>query len=306
TWSQALYFVFILGLFTLAAIRNVNLDVLTGFALVALYMKTYVSRLLNALPSWSQAGIILKEIESLGFSLESTNDNDKVNLQPRQTVNTNPCLELRGVTHTYTRDLDDSHFTLGPINLRFNAGELTFLIGANGSGKTTLIKLLTSLYTPEKGQIYFNGTLITSEIYEAYRQNFSLVFSDSYLFEQLLGIEESNLDTKAYQYLVKLQLEHKINIKNGNFSTTNLSTGQRKRLALLTAYLEDRPIYIFDEWAASQDPMFREIFYRQLLPELKAKGKLIIIISHDDHYYDAADRIIKLDYGQVESDTWLK
>ena len=302
TWSQTNYFLFICVLFVLAAIQNTSLQILTGYALVALYMKGSVSRLLSAYPTWSRADEVVSKIESLGFSFESPPQTWPTKTAPNSDIH----LELKGITHTYTRELDDSPFTLGPIDLTFTSGELIFLTGGNGSGKTTLIKVLTTLYLPEAGQICLNGMPVTDETLESYRQNFSVIFSDFYLFEQLLGLEESNLDAKAHHYLVKLQLEHKVSIKNGHLSTTNLSTGQRKRLALLTAYLEDRPIYVFDEWAASQDPIFKEIFYRQLLPELKARGKLIIVISHDDHYYDVADRIIKLNYGQIEEDQWVK
>jgi putative ATP-binding cassette transporter len=302
TWSQTLYFLFICVLFVLAAIQKTNFQILTGYALIALYMRASVNSLLSAIPIWSRADEALKKIESLGFSLESLPRTWPTPTAPNSHIH----LELTGITHTYTRDFDDSRFTLGPIDLKLTSGELIFFTGGNGSGKTTLIKVLTTLYRPEAGQICLNGRLLTDETLESYRQNFSVIFSDFYLFEQLLGLEESHLDTKAHNYLVKLQLEHKVSIKNGILSTTKLSTGQRKRLGLLTAYLEDRPIYIFDEWAASQDPMFKEVFYRQLLPELKARGKLIIVISHDDHYYDVADRIIKLNYGKIEEDKWIK
>ena len=86
-------------------------------------------------------------------------------------------------------------------------------------------------------------------------------------------------------------------LSQSGFSTTHLSHGQRQRLALLGAYLEDRPIYVFDEWAANQEPQFRNIFYRQILPELKARGKLAVVISHDDRYFDVADRLIRLTSG---------
>ena len=99
-----------------------------------------------------------------------------------------------------------------------------------------------------------------------------------------------------------LQLDHKVRIEDGAFSTIHLSQGQRKRLALLTSYLEDRPIYVFDEWSADQEPMFREIFYRHLLPGLRAKLKTVVVITHDDRYFDAADRIIELDYGRFRNE----
>ena len=132
---------------------------------------------------------------------------------------------------------------------------------------------------------------------------FSAVFADFYLFDNLLGLNTANLDTQAAEYLEQLHLNHKVKIKNGVLSTTAVSQGQRKRLALLTAYLEDRPFYLFDEWASDQDPTFKKVFYHQLLPELKARGKTVLVITHDDQYFDVADRIIKLDYGKLVSPT---
>ncbi|MGB8129136.1 MAG: hypothetical protein WCG81_05045 [Candidatus Angelobacter sp.] len=81
----------------------------------------------------------------------------------------------------------------------------------------------------------------------------------------------------------------------------SLSQGQRKRLALLTAYLEDRPVYVFDEWSADQEPVFREVFYRHLLPALRDRSKTVVVISHDDRYFDVADRVIQLEYGRIRS-----
>jgi putative ATP-binding cassette transporter len=191
---------------------------------------------------------------------------------------------------------------LGPINLSFQPGELVFLIGGNGSGKTTLVKLVMGLYEPESGEIHLDGKPVTNENRDDYRQRFSVVFYDFYLFERLFGLEAKDLDAESQKYLDLLQLSHKLEIRNGRLSTVDLSQGQRKRLALLTAYLENRPIYIFDEWAADQDPQFKEIFYYQLLPELKDQGKTIIVISHDDRYYGLADRLIKLESGKLEYD----
>jgi len=186
----------------------------------------------------------------------------------------------------------------------FHEGELVFITGGNGSGKTTFAKLLTGLYFPQTGTIELSGTAATSEpaTREKYRQHFAAVFSDCYVFDQFLGLERSNLHEDAPQYLKKLNLSHKVNIEQGKLSTVDLSQGQRKRLALLTAIMEDRPMFLFDEWAADQDPVFKEIFYLQLLPELKAKGKTIFVISHDDRYYHVADRVVKFDDGQISSD----
>lgn len=291
TWSQSVYFVFILVVFLLADWQRLPLDVLTGYALIILYLKSSLLMAIGALPLWSDAGVALQRIESLGFSL-TPEQGSALTIVPA--VVAPVYIELRGVAYEYS-----GGFTLGPLNLRLQSGELVFIAGGNGSGKTTLLKLLTGLYHPSAGEIRWSGALVTGQLREAYRQNFSVVFAEPFVFAQLLGLEQTALDERARSYLEQLQLLGKVGVRNGRLSTTELSTGQRKRLALLTAYLEDRPVYVFDEWAASQDPEFREIFYRQLLPELKARGKLVIAITHDDQYFSMADRLIKLDFGKI-------
>ena len=174
---------------------------------------------------------------------------------------------------------------LGPVNLTFRPGELTFIVGGNGSGKSTLAKIITGLYPPESGEILLDGKKVTNCDRDDYRQLFSAVFADFYIFGTMLGLNAVNLDSRALHYLTELHLEHKVKVRNGQLSTVDLSQGQRKRLALLTAYLEDRPFYLFDEWASDQDPQFKEIFYRQILPDLKARGKAIVVITHDDRYF---------------------
>ncbi len=155
---------------------------------------------------------------------------------------------------------------------------------------------------PEAGEIYLDQQPIGAENREWYRQHFSVIFADFYLFDRLLGLERQDLDGRTLHYLQQLRLDHKVTVNQGKLSTTALSQGQRKRLSLLTAYLEDRPIYLFDEWASDQDPIFKDFFYTELLQQLKNQGKTILVISHDDHYFHLADRVIKLDYGQIEFD----
>jgi putative pyoverdin transport system ATP-binding/permease protein len=193
-------------------------------------------------------------------------------------------------------------FLLGPISLSLRPGEITYLVGGNGSGKSTLAKLITGLYSPQQGEIYMNGVAIGEHNLEWYRQHFSAIFTDFYLFDRYLGFSQVNLDEEVQRYLKHLQLDHKVQVHNGTLSTTRLSQGQQKRLALLTAYLEDRPVYVFDEWASDQEPLFRELFYKEILVKLKERGKTVVVITHDDRYFHLADHMIKLDYGRVESD----
>ncbi len=303
SWGQVLVFVVIgLILFGLPMFRQVSVETLTGYILALLYMMTPLQVIINSLPGIGRANVALKKIEELRLSL-ANQPADTATIAPLPPAASWRGLELIGITHTYQRENDDSHFTLGPIDLSLNEGEMVFLVGGNGSGKTTLAKLLTGLYLPEDGELYLDGRRVTDETREAYRQHFSVVFSDFYLFERLLGLDALKLDGQASEYLSALHLSNKVEVRDGVLSTTNLSQGQRKRLALLTAYLEDRPIFLFDEWAADQDPHFKDIFYLKLLPELKAKGKTVFVISHDDRYFHLADRLIKLEDGKLSEQT---
>lgn len=305
SWGQTLVFIVIgLYLFVLPASSHFTTPVLIGYTLALLYLMTPLQVIMNSLPQIGRATVALKTVEQLGLTLSQTRAEGAVQVGLPETRWRE--LELRSVTHTYTTENESQSFVLGPIDLVFKPGELVFVTGGNGSGKTTLIKLITGLYLPEQGHVSFNGANIGEDNVEWYRQHFSVVFSDFYLFERLLGLMGSQLDDQAQQYLTELKLSEKVKVTEGKLSTLDLSQGQRKRLALLTAYLEDRPIYVFDEWAADQDPYFKNIFYLHLLPELKAKGKTVLVISHDDRYYSVADRVIKLDEGQVVSDSKSK
>ncbi|MEV6772974.1 ATP-binding cassette domain-containing protein [Nocardia sp. NPDC051030] len=193
---------------------------------------------------------------------------------------------------------DVTGFTLGPIDLTFESGQITFIVGGNGSGKSTLAKLITGLYVPRTGQVSLNGEAIDHENIEWFRQNSSAIFTDFHLFEDYLGFEPG-IDVEVRRYLEELQIAHKVTVQDGRLSTINLSQGQRKRLALLTALLEDRQIYLFDEWAADQEPKFRDVFYKEILTDLKRRGKTVIVITHDDRYFHLADQLVKLDFGKV-------
>ncbi len=300
SWGKLIFF-FAIGfvLFALPHLVTISAQTISGYILTFTYLMLPMDDLVNNLPLIGKAGVALRKIESLGLSLASRAE---VSTEPAACKSDWHSLELKGVTHTYYRDREDSSFAFGPINLTISPQELVFVVGGNGSGKSTLAKLITGLYIPEAGEIRLDGESITEENREWYRQHFSVVLSDFYLFDELLGLENPQLDKQAEKFLQQLQLDHKVKIKDGKLSTTSLSQGQRKRLALLTAYLEDRPIYLFDEWAADQDPVFKDIFYTQFLPQLKQQGKTLIVISHDDRYFHLADRIVKLDYGQLEYD----
>jgi cyclic peptide transporter len=298
-----LLFFVTLGLFIFVAPRviAISTEVLTGYALVFGFLMVPIGVITSLLSNIGRADVALKNLKSLGIDLGGESfDVLELPLLPGSN-GCAPKLEFEGVTHAYVSEDQNSGFMLGPIDLCIEPGELVFVIGGNGSGKTTLAKVIAGLYIPEAGRVRFNRQIVNDSNRGHYREHFSALFSDVFLFQSLLGLEQHAVDGQAGAYLKHLRLDHKVTINDGMLSTIDLSNGQRKRLALLTAYLEDRPVYIFDEWAADQDPVFKSFFYQHILIELKSRGKTVFVITHDDHYYNVADRIIKLDYGQITS-----
>lgn len=206
-------------------------------------------------------------------------------------------LELRKVFFSHVSE--DGHFDVGPVDLVVNAGEIVFITGGNGSGKSTLIRLITGLYSPLSGELLVNDVPVTPGSAQAFRDRFCAVFSDFHLFRKLYGLEAPSPE-QARHLLEEMEIAGKTEIVNGAFSSVDLSSGQRKRLALITAMIEDKPIVILDEWAADQDPHFRRKFYDELLPSLKAAGKTIIAVTHDDRYFHVADRRLHMEEGQLQ------
>jgi putative pyoverdin transport system ATP-binding/permease protein len=289
--------------FALPTLWKLEHEVVSGYVLAFLYLINPFNTLMNQSQGVAVVSVAVEKIEKLGLLLRKDIETDSPFEKGSAAAEKRAWsrLDLRGVSHTYSRE-DGASFQLGPLDLTIERGECIFMVGGNGSGKTTLAKLLIGLYRPEQGEIRLDGKPILDHNLEDYRQLFSVVFNDFHLFEGLLGLDRAELDEQAREYLEMLQLEKKVEIREGILSTTKLSQGQRKRLALLTAYLEDRSIYVFDEWAADQDPYFKKTFYDQLLPDLRRRGKTLVVISHDDRYYDRADRLVKLSDGRLERD----
>jgi putative ATP-binding cassette transporter len=269
---------------------------LMSFIMVLLYLIGPVNNILNAIPGIAQIQISWNRVkgfmEDIPANIEAA---DRQGL-PRDNGSIRH-IEAKGIRFEYEAATQEETFTVGPLDFEINRGEIVFVIGGNGSGKTTLAKLLTGLYIPGDGTITVDGQAIDNHQLGEY---FSVVFGDYHLFEKLYDVDLTGKEAEVRRYLKMLRLEQKVSLDRNAFSTLDLSGGQRKRLALLRCYLEDRPVYLFDEVAADQDPEFRRFFYRDLLLRMKEKGKMVIAITHDDHYFDVADRLIKMDMGRVE------
>lgn len=265
-------------------------NVAATYSLTLLFLRTPLLSAVGALPTLLSAQVAfnkLKKFDLAPFKAEFPRPQAFPNWQT---------LELRNVTFRYR----DNAFSIGPVNLTIHRGELLFLIGGNGSGKSTLAMLLTGLYQPQSGEILLDGRALNAEKPEDYRQLFSAVFTDVWLFEQLLGPEGQQANPALVEkWLAQLQMSHKLELQDGKILNLKLSKGQKKRVALLLALAEERDIILLDEWAADQDPHFRREFYQVLLPLMQEMGKTIFAISHDDHYFIHADRLLEMRDGKL-------
>jgi cyclic peptide transporter len=268
-----------------------------SFVIVLLYLIGPVNGILNSIPNLMQMRVAWKRIHQFLDDIPAKLDENK--------IEDDFCAKIKKIQNIIAKDINFEYrnndaitdFKVGPVNFKLSIGEVMFVIGGNGSGKTTLAKLITGLYKPDNGKILINGTEINHETLGEY---FSTVLNPFHLFDKMYNVDLNDKSNDINKFLEILGLDEKVKINGNKFSTIELSGGQRKRLALLQCYLEDRPIYLFDEWAADQDPEYRRFFYRELIPEMKNAGKIIIAITHDDHYFDIADKILKLDMGKVE------
>ena len=298
TFGSMLFFVVIgLALALQSMWPSTDKAVMSGFVLVLLYMKGPLEHLIGTLPIVSRAQIAFRRIAELSEQFSSPEPHLLLSEQGNAKTSVQS-LELSDVSYSFPAVEGAKPFRLGPVNLKIDQGDIVFIVGENGCGKTTLIKLLLGLYAPQQGEIRLNDQTVTAANRDDYRQLFTTIFADYYLFDDIVQ-GDTHIPEDANQYLQRLEIAHKVSVRDGAFTTTDLSTGQRKRLALVNAWLEERPVLVFDEWAADQDPTFRRIFYTELLPDLKRLGKTIIVISHDDRYFDVADQLVRMEAGKV-------
>lgn len=303
-----LFIFLILGLmvFFLADFLGVAAGNRVSFVVAILYMLGPVVSIANTFGTVADTNIAVKRIDALLEKLTEIDDTyTPTSAQHGETTTTTvrppqwDTLNIHQLTFQHGVETHEK-FCIGPIDLEIERGEIIFISGGNGSGKTTLIKLLVGLYQPHIGGIEFrqHGTpVITNAHHDTYLRMFAPVFFDFHLFERLYGLPETIGEATAGHFIAKMKLEQKVAVVDNRFSTRNLSFGQQKRLALLTSYFDNKPVFILDEFAAEQDPEFKRYFYQELLPELKREGKTIIAITHDDRYYDCCDRLFKMENG---------
>ncbi len=232
------------------------------------------------------------DIKSAAMQLE-----EKISFQPNSTTS---IISLDNISFFYGEN--ETGFKMGPINMDIHENEILIIKGGNGSGKSTLFKLITGLYNAKMGQVMFQGTTILESNVNSFRSYFACYFTESPVFDDLGYIKTDMVKEKGQELIEMLELQGKASFdSNDEITDTNLSHGQRGRLNLLRVLLEDKMIYFFDEWAANQDPYFKKKFYTEIIPELKKSGKTVVLISHDDQYFETADRIVTLENGSIKT-----
>src|SRR5204863_8769099 len=301
-FAQTIFYILIATIvFLLPRLSDVDPKVVTKGAATILFIIGPLGNLFGSLPAFTDADVAVASIERIERALEQARARTPTDVLPRENFSDFKTITFDGVMYRYRDKSGQPVFTLGPIDGTFERGEIIFIVGGNGSGKSTLLRILTSLYYPDEGEILVDGRPLRQTSFAAYRSLFSPIFVDYYLFEVLYGLRPIDQE-RADALLHLLEIDDKTTIVDGErFTNVDLSTGQRKRLALLISLLEDRPIQVLDEWAADQDPTFRRFFYETLLPDLKRRGKTIIAATHDDHYFHIADRVLKMEDGQIEA-----
>jgi putative ATP-binding cassette transporter len=300
-FSQVLFYLLIGAMvFIVPSITTVEADDIQQITASILFIIGPLSMAISAYPAFRTADHSVQNILRLERELiraqssaVAKNGNGAV-APPFETI------EMKGIRFSYTDSEGRPAFGVGPLDFTLRRGEIVFIVGGNGSGKSTFLKLLTSLYYPESGTISVDGVDVKAIGAQNYRELYSVIFSDYHLFERLYGTAKVE-DRRVYDLLRLMQIDQKTTWADGRFQNTDLSTGQRKRLALIISLLEEKSIYIFDEWAADQDPAFRQFFYESLLPEMKRLGKTIVAATHDDRYFHVGDRTLKMEVGQFVS-----
>jgi putative ATP-binding cassette transporter len=266
-------------------------------ATTAVFMIGSLTGIIQSLPVLSQANTSAAELNNLSNQLEQiiTTDDAQISQEFASVIES---IQLQDICYEYLDDTKEVKFAIGPISYEFKKGNVYFVRGNNGSGKTSLINVIVGLYRASSGFIFVNGERVINPASPSYRNLYSAVFSDFYLFKKLYGIK--NFDVKIFdELLTTLSIKDKVNLYNSTFGDLNLSTGQRKRLALIISMMESRDVIILDEWAADQDPEFRKFFYEVIIPRLKAQGKIVIAITHDDNYFHLADHLLLIEHGTM-------
>ena len=294
----SMFIVLVALIFLLPVLSPAEAPKLAKLTIFVVFIFGPLNQAVGVYPLFNEAAASIKEIQRVEQQLDSIYERGLAD----PVATTGPVLSFdtlrcTALAFSYRDERGQPSFSLEPFDFELSTGELVFITGGNGSGKSTFLKVLVGLYPPASGTIAVDGMLIDRDNRQSYRNLFSAIFSDFHLFDRLYGIKEVDR-AKLHSLLEMTDLADKTSIVDHQITSLNLSSGQRKRLALVLSILEDKPILLLDEWAAEQDPPFRRKFYREILPWLKQQQKTVVAVTHDDDHYDVADRVLKMRFGK--------
>jgi putative ATP-binding cassette transporter len=294
--GQVLFYLLIASvLLVFSVMLNIKPGSVVSFVFTLIYLLSAIETIMILLPRIARAQVSANNLVELKTELENAGFDNPI---PAKYMRRSEFERISAGRLEFCYGENSQAFAIGPVNFDIQKGETVFIYGANGSGKTTFIQALLGVLKPSAGEIRLNDTLVKESGYPEYKALFSVVFSDFYLFNELLTTADPDIEKWEY-YLCMFELQGKVKLEGKKFSTTDLSAGQRKRLALIAALMEEKPVLVLDEWAADQDPYFRKKFYTEIIPALRKEDITIIAITHDDRYYHCADKLYKMEEGKL-------
>lgn len=301
--THSWYVVLGVAIFALPLITRLRVGDVSAYVVTILYLMGPVAVLIINIPLYSRVRIALERLDDLDREIGECDRDDLRQVARSPAPPSFSTIRFEDVEFEYKDDEGLPSFRCGPLNFELGKGEMIFITGGNGSGKSTFINLLTGLYRPSSGTIYLDGEPVTHANYGAYTSLIAAVFTNCFLFRNNYnGWDLSGDNQRLDEYIRLMRMEevlHRPADERKAFDCTALSKGQQKRLALIYALMEDRPLIVLDEWAAEQDPEFRACFYREVLPYLKNCGKTIVAVTHDDFFFNTCDRSLKFYIGRI-------
>ena len=296
--QYGLYVVIGVILFGLPALGLLEREDVIAYVVVILFISGPINNLVNLQQMYTRFMVSNKRIKN--FMKDFQIDEENINSIQKEDHKFQS-LEFTNISFSYENENDEKTFALGPIDLTINQGEVLFVVGGNGSGKSTFINVLTGLYKPTEGEIILNDNEYLN-IKDDLQDSMTAIFTNNHIFSHNYDDYQLKENDEYRGLLETMRLDQVVTDDNEESARRKFSKGQSKRMSMIFALLEKKPILILDEWAADQDPHFRKYFYEELIPKLRAAGKTIIAVTHDDAYFHLADRIIKFDYGKIVKD----
>ena len=224
----------------------------------------------------------------------------------------NNILEIRNVNKIYGTAVKTQVLT--DISLNFEKGSFNSIIGQSGSGKSTLLNIIGTLDTPTSGEVILDGVdtakASKNRLAELRNRSIGFVFQFHYLLPEFTALENvlmpyrigggkvtKEIIDKAKEYLTLVGLEKVI-----NNNATKMSGGQQQRTAIARAILNNPSIILADEPTGNLDSDSTETIYNLLRGINEKFGTTFIIITHDRHIAEKADRIIEIKDGKINMD----